>query len=419
MTVDTVVVGFCESPSAAILKRTQRHFPSLKVRPVRIHQEMFDDMMSRHATGNVSFEAVREASRAMVQLALDPLLKRAVGEGASDVHLSAAQQPRWRIDGRLTTIQDMGPVTSSQVKSLVMPLMDAVHRTEFSETNDTDFAYQLDEDARFRVNVFRDLHGVSAVFRHIPSHILTIEQLGLPEVVRDFCAMPNGLVLVTGPTGSGKSTSLAAMVDYINRRREEHIITLEDPIEFVHRSRKCLINQREIGAHSGSFAKALRAALREDPDIVLVGEMRDLETISLALETAQTGHLVFATLHTSTAVGTVERIIGMFPHEQQVQVRATLAEVLRGVVSQTLLRRKEGGRIGAFEVLVSSFAIANLIRETKTQQVTSMMETGRRHGNQLLNVELAQLVHQGIVTYDEAYRRSVDKADFAKRAGRS
>ncbi|MEE2786226.1 MAG: PilT/PilU family type 4a pilus ATPase [Myxococcota bacterium] len=419
MDEQTVTVGYCDGPSEHLLRRTQRHFPSLIVRPARITQDVFDDLLRKNATGNLVISPDNFSIGQSRERMLDSLLKRAVGEGASDLHLSASQRPRWRIDGRLNMIQDLGVLTSTQIKSLVMPLMDAVHRTEFAETNDTDFAYQLDDDARFRINVFRDRHGVSAVFRHIPSHILTLEQLGLPPVIAEFCSLPNGLVLVTGPTGSGKSTSLAAMVDYINRRREEHIITLEDPIEFVHRSQKCLINQREIGAHTGSFAKALRAALREDPDIVLVGEMRDLETISLALETAQTGHLVFATLHTSTAIGTVERIIGMYPPEQQQQIRSTLGEVLRGVLAQTLLRKQTGGRIGAFEVLVSSFAVANLIRDAKTQQIMSLMETGRQKGNRLLNVELTRLVRDGTVSFDEAYRRASDKNDFRKRAGRA
>jgi twitching motility protein PilT len=295
--------------------------------------------------------------------------------------------------------------------------MPPARSTEFEDTSDADFAYALGDDARFRVNVFRDLHGVSAVFRHIPNQIRRLDQLGLPPSVERFCDLPHGLILVTGPTGSGKSTTLAAMVDAINRTRSEHIVTLEDPIEFVHPSLKSLVNQREVGSHTLSFSRALRAALREDPDIVLVGEMRDLETVSLAIETAQTGHLVFGTLHTSTAIGTIERVVGMYPHEEQAQARVSLAEVLKGVVAQTLLPKNGGGRVGAFEVLVSNHAVANLIREMKSAQIMNQMETGRHSGCQLLNVELVRLVKQGMVQQDVARRHAVHKDDFDKRLG--
>ncbi len=300
---------------------------------------------------------------------------------------------------------------------LLLPVMETRHVEEFEATNDLDFAYAIPGVARFRVNMFRDLHGVGVVMRVIPAKVLTIEQLGLPQIVKQFCTYPKGLVLVTGPTGSGKSTTLAAMVDHINKTRAEHIITLEDPVEFVHESNRCLVNQREVGAHTASFTRALKAALREDPDIVLVGEMRDLETISLAMETANTGHLVFGTLHTATAISTVDRIINIFPPEEQAQVRATLGETLRGVVAQTLLKRQGGGRVAALEVLVCNYAVQSLIREGKTHQIHNVMQTGRGAGNMLLNEELAKLAQARTVTTEDAMSKAIDKADLARRLG--
>ena len=260
---------------------------------------------------------------------------------------------------------------------------------------------------------------MGAVFRLIPSQILSVQQLGLPSVLLKLASLPKGLVLVTGPTGSGKSTTLAAMIDYINKTRSEHIITLEDPIEFVHKSRKCLVNQREIGPHTDSFSRALRAALRQDPDIVLVGELRDLETIQLAIEVANTGHLVFGTLHTATAITTVDRMVDMFPANQQNQIRSTLSEVLQGVVSQTLLKKEGGGRVAAIEVLVVNNAVANLIRESKTSQVATIMQTGKARGNCMLNDSLADLVQRKEVTYEEALSRSMDKSDLARRLNKT
>jgi twitching motility protein PilT len=303
----------------------------------------------------------------------------------------ADSDPRWRIDGEIREIASAPVLGEDSVLTMLGDAMPERNRREFDATNDTDFAHEIQGLSRFRVNVFRDAGGVGAVFRQIPATILTFDQLGLPEVVARFCAEPKGLVLVTGPTGSGKSTTLAAMVDAINRKRAEHIITLEDPIEFVHPSRKALVNQREVGPHTDSFARALRAALREDPDIVLVGEMRDLETIALALETANTGHLVFGTLHTATAITTVDRIVGLFPADQQNQIRSVLADVLKGVISQTLLRRAGGGRVAALEVLVVNQAVANLVREGKTHQIASQMQTSKALGNQMLNDALASL----------------------------
>ncbi len=409
-------VGFVDAPTETVLNLIQRQVTGLVVRPMGISLETYDQLMRAHGTGVIS---ILESSGDGGTFELDPLLKQMMAEGASDLHLCAGQAPRWRVDGHLVPLKRLGVMQKSSVLNLVQEIMPPNRREQFEATSDTDFAYPLSETGRFRVNVFRDIHGVGAVFRHIPNHIRSLSQLALPKVTTQFCGLPNGLILVTGPTGSGKSTTLAAMVDHINTSRDEHIITLEDPIEFVHRSQRCLINQREVGSHTLSFSSALRAALREDPDVVLVGEMRDLETVSLALETAQTGHLVLATLHTSTAMDSIDRIIGLFASEQQQQARQTLASVFKGCISQTLLPLKGGGRVGAFEVLVGDYAVSNLIREMKTNQLRSHMETNRRAGNQLLNAELTQLVRAGRVDEASARRRAVDKADFDARLKRS
>ncbi|MGC6417960.1 MAG: PilT/PilU family type 4a pilus ATPase [Bradymonadia bacterium] len=416
-----LTVGFVEEPTDQLLGRLQRLLPGMVVRPVHIEYELFSAAMKRDQHSSDGTVNVRLESAALGPLSdeidLEHLLRRVIAEGASDLHLSAKQTPRWRIDGRLIPLSAQPRLSSKAILAAMEAIMPAPRRKEFEESNDTDFAYPLGGDARFRVNVFHDINGVGAVLRHIPSLIRTPEQLGLPTVITEFCRQPHGLVLVTGPTGSGKSTTLAAMIDLINRSRSEHIITLEDPVEFVHQSNRSLVNQREVGSHTHSFASALRAALREDPDVVLVGELRDLETIRLAIETAQTGHLVFATLHTSTAIGTIERIVGMFPPEQQGQVRLSLSEVLKGVVAQTLLPKKTGGRVAAFEILVSNHAVANLIREAKSSQLMSVMEVGRKAGNALLNDELVRLVRDQVVDRDVAFERAVHKDDFKKRLG--
>ncbi len=315
----------------------------------------------------------------------------------------------------MITIAGMPRLGPEEVYDLLRPIMEPRHIEEFDETNDTDFAYSLPGTARFRVNLLRNRGGVATVMRVIPSQILRFEQLGLSETVRSFCHHPKGMVLVTGPTGSGKSTTMAAMIDHINHSLKGHIITLEDPIEFVHDSDQCLVSQREVGSHTQSFLRALRAALREDPDIVLVGELRDLETMSLAMEVANTGHLVFGTLHTTTAIRTIDRIIEMFPHEEQNQVRSSLADSLRGVVAQTLCKKSGGGRLGVYEVLVSNSAVANLIREGKPHQIMSIMQTGKSQGNTLLNDELERYVKEGKITLDEAAAKTPDKKDLAKR----
>jgi twitching motility protein PilT len=353
--------------------------------------------------------------------AIDALFRAMCELGASDLHLSVGSQAVVRKDGRMQPLNDGGEVLApDSILRLLMPVLPETNRREFRERHDTDFAYELPGFARFRGNAFMDRRGPGAVFRVIPAKILTAEQLGLSQPILNLCNLTKGLVLVTGPTGSGKSTTLCAMVDYINRTRDDHIITIEDPIEFVHENKKCLINQREVRTHTTSFKDALRAALREDPDIILVGEMRDLETIAIAIETAETGHLVFGTLHTTTAASTVDRVIDQFPADRQAQIRVMLSESLKGVIAQTLCRKTSGGRVAALEVLIATGAISNLIREGKTFQIPSMMQVGRGVGMVTLNDALMDLVSKKLVAPEEAYAKAVDKASFEaalKRVG--
>jgi twitching motility protein PilT len=346
------------------------------------------------------------AKRPIDEILLDMLSRR-----ASDLHLMIGEPACMRIDGDMIRVADR-VVSEQLMASYIDPIIPTANKKEFIETNDTDFAYEIAGKARFRVNVFRDKNGVGAVLRQIPGDIPSAEQLGLPPAILKLCDYNKGLVLVTGPTGSGKSTTLAAMIDYINRNRAKHIITIEDPIEFTHQQKKCLINQRQVHFHTKSFSRALRATLREDPDIVLIGEMRDLETIAIALETSETGHLVFGTLHTNTAIATIDRIIDQFPTDQQEQVRVMLAETLIGVVAQTLLKKKTGGRVAAMEVLVSSHAVKANIREKKTHMLKSILQTKKSEGNILMNESLVDLVRRGIVDPQEAYLKAIDKAEF-------
>ena len=352
---------------------------------------------------------------------MDRLFHAMHGMGASDLHLSVSMPPMVRKDGQMQQLEaGAAPLTPDDLARLIDPIMPEINRKEFATRHDTDFAYEIAGLARFRANAFADRRGPGAVFRVIPSKILTAEQLGLSPFILQLCRLHKGLVLVTGPTGSGKSTTLCAMIDYINRNRQDHIITIEDPIEFVHNNQKCLINQREVRTHTDSFKAALRAALREDPDIVLVGEMRDLETIAIAIETAETGHLVFGTLHTSTAASTVDRIIDQFPADRQSQIRIMLSESLRGVIAQTLCRKIGGGRVAALEVLIPTHAVSNLIREGKTFQIPSMMQVGKAIGMVTLNDALMELVTKKIVAPEDAYAKCVDKPGFEgslKRAG--
>jgi twitching motility protein PilT len=345
--------------------------------------------------------------------AIDRLFHRLVSEKGSDLHLSSNETPIIRKDGDMQRLSGEAPLSTQALFELLDPIIPETNRAQFEQENDTDFAYAIEGLARFRANLFRDRHGVGAVFRTIPAKIIPAEALGLSTAITDLCKLHKGLVLVTGPTGSGKSTTLCAMIDLINRTRSGHIITIEDPIEFVHENKQCLINQREIGPHTRSFKRALRAALREDPDVVLVGEMRDLETISIAIETAETGHLVFGTLHTTTAYSTVDRIIDQYPPDQQEQIRVMLSESLKGVVSQTLCKKVGGGRVAALEVLLVNAAVANLIREGKTFQIPSIMQTAKNVGMKLLNEALADLVVSKLVLPEEAMSKAVDKGGFA------
>ena len=343
---------------------------------------------------------------------IDKFFKTLAKHGGSDFHLSSGAIPTLRLHGSMQPLK-LEPLPAEQVKTILYEIMSERHIKQFEETGDTDFAYALKDTGRFRCNVFRDHKGPGGVFRLIPSKILTAEQLGLPDVILKFCSLHKGLVLVTGPTGSGKSTTLAAMMDHINESRKDHIITIEDPIEFTHPNKKCLVNQREIHAHTESFSNALRAALREDPDIVLVGEMRDLETTHIAIETAETGHLVFGTLHTTTAASTVDRIIDQFPADRQQQIRAMLASSLKGVIAQNLLKTADGqGRRAALEIMVATPAVANHIREGKTYLIPSVMQTGAKEGMVLLNDALLKLVLKGDVAAEEALAKAIDRKDL-------
>jgi twitching motility protein PilT len=353
----------------------------------------------------------RIAAPADARAALDALLEAMLARRASDLHLSSDCPPTFRVDGDMVPEKDYGPLSHDRLKELLWSIAPEKNREEWHARKDTDFAHETPA-SRFRVNVFADRKGIGAVLRQIPNDILTAEKMGLSPAVLDLCYLTKGLVLVTGPTGSGKSTTLAAMIDFVNRNRDDHIVTIEDPIEFVHPNKRCLVNQREVGVHTGSFKHALRAALREDPDIVLVGELRDLETIAIAIETAETGHLVFGTLHTNTAPSTVDRIIDQFPPDRQEQIRMMLSESLKGVIAQTLCKRIGGGRAAAQEILVCTSGVANLIREGKTFQIPSIMQTGRAAGMVTLNDALIELVKKRLVEPREAYLKAVAKNDF-------
>ncbi len=343
------------------------------------------------------------------------LLTFAHREGASDVHLSAGEPPMVRMHGDMKKIEHP-PLTPEEVHNMVFDIMSDAVRKAFQETNDVDFSFELGDISRFRVNVFRTRRGEGAVFRTIPTKVMSIEELGLPPIIRELTKKEKGLILVTGPTGSGKSTTLASMIDLINETYEGHILTIEDPIEFVHQSKKCLVNQREVGPHTQSFSNALRGALREDPDVILVGEMRDLETVSLALTAAETGHLVFATLHTSSAPKTVDRIIDVFPAAQQGQIRAMFSESIQAVITQTLVKKRAGGRIAALEILIGTPAVRNLIRENKIHQIPSAIQTGFSVGMQTLDSALVDLVARGLITQEEAQSRTLTPNLFGAAA---
>jgi len=333
-------------------------------------------------------------------------------QGASDLHLVSGQQPVIRIRGEMERIK-FDVLNNDDLKAMLYEIAPEHKVKQFEETGDVDFAYEIPNLARYRANFFQQKFGVAAVFREIPSKIMTCQDLGLPPVLPKLASLPRGLILVTGPTGSGKSTTLAAIINEANRTRKDHIITIEDPIEFVHQSASCIVNHREVGLHTKTFTSALRGALREDPDIILVGELRDLETISLAVEAASTGHLVFGTLHTTSAAKTVDRIIEVFPSEEQMQIRSTLADGIRAVVSQVLFKRADKkGRCAALEILIANPAVRNLIRESKTFQIPSMIQTGKKYGMQMLDDAIMDLYNKGWITADDAYMKCNDKAKF-------
>ena len=343
---------------------------------------------------------------------IDAFFKLMHDQGASDLHLVSGQPPALRINGDMERIK-YKVLDNDMLRSMLYEIAPEDKVKVFEETGDVDFGYEIQGLARYRANFFMQKYGVAAVFRQIPSKILTAEQLGLPPVIPKLAMLPRGLVLVTGPTGSGKSTSLAAIIDVANRSRKDHIITVEDPIEFVHQSQGCIVNHREVGLHTRTFSAALRGALREDPDIILVGEMRDLETISLAIEAASTGHLVFGTLHTSSAAKTVDRVIEVFPANQQEQIRSTLADGLRAVVAQVLFKRVDTkGRCAALEIMIATPAVRNLIREGKTFQIPSSIQTGKRYGMQLLDDAIMELLNSGKIHPDDAYAKANDKGKF-------
>ena len=344
---------------------------------------------------------------------IDGFFRLMVSEGGSDLHLATGNKPMIRVRGELRTIE-YHELTQDELTTMLYEICPEEKQKHFEETGDLDFAYEIPGVARFRSNFFNQKWGIAAVFRQIPSEILSAEQLGLPEICLKFAMLNKGMVLVTGPTGSGKSTTLAAMLDYANKNRTDHILTLEDPIEFVHRSKSCLVNHREVGTHTKSFSAALRGALREDPDIILVGEMRDLETIELAIEAAATGHLVFGTLHTMSAMKTVDRIVEVFPASQQDRIRITLADALKGVIAQNLFKRiDKPGRCSALEILVVTSAAASVIRLNKTHQLLSVMQTGRKAGMVPLDDAIDALLKKGWIGVEEAFDKCINKERFA------
>jgi twitching motility protein PilT len=407
---DGVAIGIRAAPKPARparpLPTRRRTREQAQVKPIELDlpkPERIDTKPVRRA----SSPAERAAAK------IDALLREMIEKKASDLHLSSSNVPVFRIDGEIRYAVERGGLTSDEIQAMLNQIFTKRAREDFDAKNDADFAYEVQGLARFRVNAFRDRNGVGAVLRQIPIEILSAEKLGLPKACLDMCWLSKGLVVVTGPTGSGKSTTLAAMIDFINRHRTDHIITIEDPVEFVHPNQKCLINQREVGQHTESFKNALRAALREDPDIVLVGEMRDLETIAIAIETAETGHLVFGTLHTTTAISTIDRIIDQFPTDRQEQIRVMLSESLKGVVAQVLCPKIGGGRVAAHEILIGTSAVAAMIREGKTFQLMSTMQTSKGQGMVTMNDSLMALVQKQLVEPKQAYLKAVDKTGFA------
>jgi len=425
-----------DARESLVAGRAEWGFDVPGVGPVRARAERRPDgTFASFAVGNASRPSTVPASAAVPAPAavitaaprgsgpaaeFEELLRVMVEMKASDLHISVGSPPMVRHDGDVKILTGRAVLAPADTERMLGPIAPERNREEFKRRHDTDFAYEIPGLARFRCNFFMDRKGMGGVFRVIPSRIMTAEEMGLPKEILQLCHLPKGLVLVTGPTGSGKSTTLCALIDYINRNRTDHIITIEDPLEFVHENKRCLINQRQVGEHTDSFKDALRAALREDPDIVLVGEMRDLETVAIAIETAETGHLVFGTLHTSSAPSTVDRVIDQFPADRQSQVRVMLAESLKGVVCQMLCKKIGGGRVPVLEVLIVTPSVSNLIREAKIFQIPSIMQTGKKYGMCLMNEAFTDLVKKKVVEPQEAYARALDKAGLLsmfKKAG--
>ncbi len=353
----------------------------------------------------------------MYQPEVGRLLHMMIEKGGSDLHIKVGSAPCIRVNGDLERVDGTEMLRPDDTQEMLMGLMNTAQRKELEEEHELDFAYAIPGLSRFRVNAFFQRGSIGGVFRTIPIKIPTVEELGLPQIVIDLAMRPRGLVLVTGPTGSGKSTTLAAMVDHINKNKKAHIMTIEDPIEFLHRDQLCIVNQREVGADTKGFNQALKRVLRQDPDVILVGELRDLETISAACTAAETGHLVFGTLHTTSAPSTIDRMIDVFPPHQQEQIRMQLSITLQGVISQTLLPKIGGGRVAAHEVMVCLTSISNLIREAKTHQMVNIIQSGSRHGMHTLDQRLAELVSEGKVTYEEAESKAQDQAGFEAQCG--
>ncbi|MEM8961897.1 MAG: PilT/PilU family type 4a pilus ATPase [Acidobacteriota bacterium] len=413
-------VGFVEQVTPEVLAGIRQHVPGVTIQPVTVDAERYSELM-RSRGGVEGWEAraqVPPVHLSPVVPQLSALLERMVAEGASDLHLSPGRLPHWRIDGDIRELEDLPPLGPEEVVELFRPVLEPWQVEELEEHQDVDAAFSVADVGRFRVNLYRTSRGTGAAVRLVPSQILTPRQLALPETVLRFCDYPHGLVLVTGPTGSGKTTTLAALIDHINRSRRRHIITLEDPIEFVHQDRRSLIDQRQLGSHVPDFSRGLRAAMREDPDIVLVGEIRDAETMALVLKVAGTGHLVFATLHTSTVTRTLDQVVEMFPGTEQSQARSNLADVLRAVSCQHLVKKRGGGRLPAMELLIASPATRSMVRDGKTMQIESAMLTAKADGNLLLNETLTELVRGERVTFEEALSVTYDRRDLSKRLGR-
>ncbi len=359
----------------------------------------------------------RQSSGDMAEI--DALLQKAIEMGASDLHITVGAHVMYRVNGELQKAEETKELAQIEAQRLLYEIMREEQITTFEQINDIDFAYEVPAMGRFRVNIYAQNRGIGAAFRIIPQHIIPLEELHLPQSVIELTRIHRGLVVVTGPTGNGKSTTLSSIIDYINRHRKTHILTIEDPLEFIHHNKQSLINQREIGRHSASFADALRSSFREDPDVILIGEMRDLETIALAITAAETGHLVFGTLHTSSAAKTIDRIIDVFPTNQQAQVRTQLSESLSGVIAQQLLRRADGsGRVATVEILIGVPALAHLIREGKTFQIPSIIQTGRREGMQTMDQAIVDLLKQGTISPEEAYSKCVDRETFQRYLGK-